>query len=155
VKGFFRSTFLFLVFASGMAAGGTGVHLWRNGPAAAPAADDLPPRRLEATIVLPVVDNNGRPLDAPWQAALELLTKEFGGATLGPAQEGCWRDGQGKLRREPVRPVVVSFERGRLGRFREVLDEVGRKLGQEAVYARFEEPRVEVRKPDAAAPVGK
>ena len=71
MKGFFRSTFLFLVFASGVAAGGTGVHLWRGGPAASPAADDLPPRRLEATIFLPVVDNNGRPLDAPWQAALE------------------------------------------------------------------------------------
>jgi hypothetical protein len=147
VKGFFRSILRFIVVTTGAAAGGTGVLLWRGAMAPGPAADDLPPRRLEATILLPTVDNNNRPMDAQWQAALELLTKEFGGATLGPAQEGCWRDGQGKLRREPVRPVIVSFERGKLGRFREVLDEVGKKLGQEAVYARFEEPRVELRKP--------
>ena len=145
MKGFFRSVLLFIVFVTGAAAGGTGVHLWRGATAPGPAADDLPPRRLEATVLLPSVDNYGRPLDAQWQAALELLTKEFGGATLGPPQEGCWRDAQGKLRREPVRPVTVTFERGKLGRFREVLDEVGKKLGQEAVYARFEEPRVELR----------
>jgi hypothetical protein len=120
------------------------VRLW---PAPAPAAEspDLPPRRLEATIYLPTVDNQGRPLGAEWDDALALLTAEFDGATVGPPLEGCWQDGGGRLRREPVRPVTVSFGRDRLARFRAAADAVGRRLGQEAVYARYEEPRVELR----------
>ncbi len=107
----------------------------------------LPPRRVEATAYLPLVDNDDHPFpERTWQEVLGLMADEFGGATLGAPQEGCWRDAAGRLRREPVRPLVVSFEPGQLDRFRRTLDAAGHLLGQEAVYVRFEEPRVELRR---------
>src|SRR5262249_507374 len=74
--------------------------------------------------------------------AVHLLVKEYDGATLGPEVEGCWHSRDGKLRCEPIRLLVVSFEVERLPAFRETLKEVGQLLGHEAIYVRFEEPRV-------------
>jgi hypothetical protein len=129
-------------FAVGALTGALAVRAWH----VSPRADGLPPRRTEATVFLPLVDNQDRPVtEERWQEVLGLFAADFGGATLGPELEGCWLDGDGRLRREPVRPVVVSFEPGQLARFRRTLDAVGRRLGQEAVYTRFEEPRVELR----------
>lgn len=103
------------------------------------------PRRWEATVFLPLADNQGRPFDeAEWQDALERLIGAFGGATLGQPQEGCWRDASGRVCREWVRPVVVSFASARLHEFRGAVQVVGERLGQEAIYVRFEEPRVEL-----------
>jgi hypothetical protein len=109
--------------------------------------EGLPARRYEATVLLPLVDNDKKPFSpATWQEMLRLFAKEFGGATLGPEQEGCWLDQAGELRREPVRPLVISFEPQLLGRFRTTLDKAGRRLGQEEVYVRFETPHIEVRR---------
>jgi hypothetical protein len=128
------------LFAAGAGLGGAGVHLWHEH-----RGQQLPPRRLEATVYLPRHADDGKPFpDGLWDEALSLLVKEFGGATLGPETEGCWLGADGNVRRERVRPVVVSFEPDRLPAFRRTLNEVGRVLGQEAMYVRFEEPRVEV-----------
>jgi hypothetical protein len=139
-----------VLFGLGAVTGGSAVHTWGRPAATA----ELPPRRLEATIILPLTGHVDRPFtEAEWQGAVDLLVAEFGGATLGAPQEGCWRDAQGRLQREPVRPVIVSFGPERLADFRRTIDEVGRRLGQEAIYARFEEPRVELRPvPPAGSP---
>jgi hypothetical protein len=127
-------------FLVGMIVGGTLVFL--NGGY---RRDAPPPRRLEATIYLPTRGNSQKPFsEKDWHSALQLLVVEFGGATLGTPVEGYWQDSQGQLQREPVRPVIVSFEREKLARFRKVVQDVGRKLGQETIYTRFEEPRVEL-----------
>lgn len=108
-------------------------------------ARDVPARRLEATVYLPMTDNHGRNVsDAVWDEALGLLVKDLGGATVGPPLDGYWRDDEGRLCREPVRPVIVSFEPSRLAQFRQTLKEVGRRLGQQVLYTRFEQPRVEL-----------
>ncbi len=126
------------MFVLGLLAGGLGVQMWH-------LRGNLPQRHLEATVFVPLVDNGDRPLSPEkWQEAVEPLLTRFGGATLGAPVEGCWSDQHGTLRREPVRPVVVSFTAGRMGEFRRVLHEVGRRLGQEAMYVRFEEPFVEL-----------
>jgi hypothetical protein len=131
------------LFALGAAAGGLVVFL--HGGPSSPGDDALPPRRLEATVYLPTAPNPGHPFtQRDWDDALDLLVSEMGGATLGPPLEGCWRGADGKPQREPVRPVVVSFEPGRLEQLRRVLRRVGKKLGQEAVYVRLEDPRVEM-----------
>lgn len=137
-----RASLWFLLLLAGAVAGGVAVHAWqRPSP-----SDELPTRRLEAAIFLPLRGNPGHPFEqAEWDAAVNLIVAEFGGATLGAQQEGCWRDANGRLLREAVRPVTVSFEYARLADFRRVVDEMGRRLGQEAVYVRFEEPRVELR----------
>lgn len=124
--------------------------------AVAEAADNRPAARsLEATVYLPLADNAGRPFAyGTWQAALAVLVQPFGGATLGTPQEGCWLDARGRVLREQVRPVVVSFPPGRLDEFRGAVRTVGRHLGQEAMYVRFEEPRVELIPGDANHPGG-
>jgi hypothetical protein len=54
--------------------------------------------------------------------------------------------------REQVRPVIVSFAPGRLDEFRHAVHNVGQRLGQEAMYVRFEEPRVQLIPVGAASP---
>lgn len=132
------------LFLLGVAVGAVAVH-WHAPPLALPAPSVTPPRRLEATVFLPVEGNTRQPFSSQeWNVALELLVTEFGGATIGAPVEGFWRDKDGKLQREPVRPVIISFEPDRLDRFRRTVHEVGRRLGQETIYIRFEEPRVEL-----------
>lgn len=119
---------------------------WLAGARWGGPGDAQPGRRWEATIFLPLNDNQQRPFPAQeWDQAVSRLVREFGGATLGTPQEGCYHNRKGELQREPVRPVIVSFGPGELERFRMVADEVGRQLGQEALYVRFEQPRVELR----------
>jgi hypothetical protein len=124
-------------------------------PAPSPAADDAPaPRRWEATVYLPLADNQGQPFgETEWQQALGNFVAPFGGATLGQSLEGCWLDERGRLCREWVRPVVISFVPERLAEFRAAVHGIGKHLGQEAVYVRFEEPRVALIRP-GAAPLG-
>ncbi len=132
-----------LWFGLGLAVGVAATLAWHIYQVGRPGG--LPPRRYEATVFLPLVDNAGRPVpEQRWQEALGLLVTELGGATLGSPVEGCWRDADGTIRREPVRPVVVSFEHDRLASFRRTLQRVGRRLGQQVLYTRFSEPRVEL-----------
>ncbi len=131
--------FGFCLLAIGAIAGGMFV-----GYQAKPSHANLS-HRLEATIHLPTRGNPDHPFtERQWDDAVALLAKEFGGATLGAECEGCWIDGQGLMQREPVRLVIISFEAGRLGRFREVVRETGRRLGQEALYIRYEEPGIDI-----------
>src|SRR5262245_12341438 len=69
-------------------------------PAAAPreATEGPPPRRLEATVYVPLCDNQGQPFgEGEWKTALAALVSRFRGATLGPPQEGCWLAADGRL----------------------------------------------------------
>jgi hypothetical protein len=119
-----------------------------DGPSRRPAEEVSArpaPRRWEATVYLPLADNGGQSFaEAAWHEALGVLVAPFGGATLGEPQEGCWVDARGRLCRERVRPVVISFAPGRAEEFRRTVHDVGRLMGQEAMYVRFEEPRVEL-----------
>lgn len=140
-----------LGFGLGLAVGVAVTYAWHLQQASRPGG--LPPRRYEATVFLPLVDNEGRKVpEEQWQEALGMLVTELGGATLGAPVEGCWRDADGTVRREPVRPVVVSFEQDRLASFRRTLQRVGRRLGQQVLYTRFSEPHIELTPvaPDAA-----
>ncbi len=137
------TVFGLVLFAAGVAAGAGAVVGWQR--LHSPPAADLPPKRYEATIYLPVVDNDGRRIDEEkWRQAVGGLVADFGGATLGAEQEGWWVDDRRQVHREPVRLVVISFERQRLGEFRAGLRELGRRLGQEELYVRLEEPHIEL-----------
>lgn len=112
---------------------------------AAATAGRPAPRRWEATVHVPLADNRGEPFsEVVWQAALDVLAGPFGGATLSTPQEGYWLDAGGRVCREPVRPVVITFLPERLDEFRRAVRAAGLRLGQEAMYVRFEEPRVEL-----------
>ncbi len=100
---------------------------------------------VEATVYLPLADNAGRSFPAAtWDQALAGLVTPFGGATLGEPQEGCWVDDGGRLVRERVRPVVISFRPDELDRLRGAVRQLRRELAQEAVYVRLGETRVEL-----------
>ena len=146
MAGLRRGVIALVLFLAGAAAGGVGVLAWEHGPRLLhrPPAAGEPPRRWEATLYLPAAANDGHRFSAEaWQGAVAVLVDRFGGATLAGEQEGWWLDRDRHLRREPVRPVVVSFERQRLGEFRDLVREVGRRLGQDEMYVRLDEPRVE------------
>lgn len=103
------------------------------------------PRSWEATVYLPLADNQGSPFtEEHWHEALEILVRRFGGATLGDPREGCWFDASRRMQRERNRPVVVTFASHRLEEFRQAIHEVGQFLGQEAMYVRFDEARVDL-----------
>jgi hypothetical protein len=104
-----------------------------------PAADV--PRRLEATVYLPRHDNSGRLFEDKFDQAVNLFVANFGGATLTDYAEGRSLHDK-EVRVESIRFLVVSFEPGRLARFREVLNAAGQLLGQKEMYVRFDEPRV-------------
>jgi hypothetical protein len=132
-----------LLLAAGIALGASAVHLW---PGGRPTADTegLPARMLEATVYLPLRDNQGHEFPpGEWQAAIDGLVKHMGGATLGDKRQGFWLT-DGTVQREPVQLLTVSLERRRLGAFRQAVEELGRRLGQKSVYVRWEEPRVEL-----------
>lgn len=58
----------------------------------------------EARIIFPV----SRSL-APFQAAIHLLVRNFGGATITPG-EGHWTNPNGQVEDEPIRVVDVAYE---------------------------------------------
>jgi hypothetical protein len=130
---------VFAVFVVGTVVGAVTVLGWQTVTRSAPSPS------WQATLFLPTVDNAGRRFtDEEWRSALMLLTREFGGLTIGPEHDGWWQDAQEQLHREPVRVVLVSFDRDRLPVFRRIIREVGQRLGQEAIYFRLEEAHVEV-----------
>jgi hypothetical protein len=135
--------------AVGFVLGGSALVGWDRAPrlGADPPAkvEEPPPRSWEASVYLPLTNNQGKRFaEADLQAALTLVVRRFGGATFAEEWEGYWLNDQQRLQREPVRRLIVSFDRSRLGEFRQVLRAVGRRLGQQAVYFRLEEPRVEL-----------
>jgi hypothetical protein len=128
------------LFVAGLLLGGLAVFFWMR-----PSEEGLPPRRWEATVYLPLADNDGKPFtEQDWNDAVGILVAECGGATLGFRREGVWVDDHKHARREEVRAVIVSFPRDRLDSFRRALLDAGRRLGQEAMYVRLEEPRIEI-----------
>ena len=135
---------------AGMAVGGLAVYSWQQlhlatTPAPQIAAEVTPRRCWEATLFLPTSDNQGKPFpEEVWQNALGILIARFGGATAGERRDGYWLDDREHIQREVVRPVVVSFDLGRLEEFRQAVREVGQRLGQEAMYVRFQESQVEL-----------
>jgi hypothetical protein len=127
----------------GAALGAVGTLFWQHWQPPEPA-EDAPARSWEATVYLPIKDNAGKPFPPHvWDKAVGVLVRRFGGATLGPKRQGLWLTNDRNIQSEPVRLVTVSFDRGRLGQFREAVREVGNRLGQETVYIRLEEPRIE------------
>jgi hypothetical protein len=145
-----RGLLTIAVFVTGVVVGGSAALTWTSWqqlttPPPPVAGKEDSTRVWEATVFVPVVDSEGQRFNEPdWQRALDILVADFGGATLGNEQEGWWLDARKQIHREAVRPVTISFARSRLEEFRTSVREVGRRLRQESMYVRLEEPRVEV-----------
>lgn len=128
-----------LLTGAGFVLGGSTVYTWQRSH-----ETNAPEECWEATVYLPLTDNRGsRFSDEEFQSALAVLVQGMGGATVIEEREGYWRDG-GKICREPLRPVLVSFACEQLATFRETIRQVGRKLGQDVIYYRLEKLHVEL-----------
>src|SRR3954469_23883807 len=93
-----------LLLSIGFVLGGLGLAAWQ--------ARQGPEHCWEATVYLPLAGNDGRPFaDAELPAAVGRRAADFGGATAGAPREGYGLDDRGQVRREPVRPVVITFAR--------------------------------------------
>jgi hypothetical protein len=131
-------------FLTGIAVGAAGVWWWMPAASEAPSSPK-PSRSWEATVYLPLNDNQGKPFARDrWAAAVAVLVRRFGGATLGSRRQGLWLNARQRIQMEPIRLCTISFDRPRLDEFRQAMREVGRRLGQESMYVRLEEPRIEV-----------
>jgi hypothetical protein len=140
----------------GAVLGAGGVLVYECCQATAGPPEDLPSRSWEATVYLPVNDNEGKPYPPEqWDQAVGVLVRRFQGATVGPTRRGFWLGSGQRIQSEPVRLVVVGFDHRRLDDFRTAIREVGRRLGQDSIYVRLEEPRIElITVPKAEAPKG-
>jgi hypothetical protein len=128
-----------LLFVLGFVAGGMALFCWQHFLVPTPTAT------YQATLFVPLVNPEGREFsDQEWETAFRPFTEEFGGATFADKHEGWWHDPQRRLHREPVRVVIISFGRDRLPTFRRAVRELGRRLGQEAMYFRLEEVQIEI-----------
>lgn len=132
---------LVLFTGGGFLLGGSTVYTWERSRQVATEPEVC----WEATVYLPMVDNDGRRFTSEeFQVALHVLVNGIGGATLIEEREGYWLDSGKNLCREPVRPVLVSFTYGQLDAFRTTVREVGRRLGQAVIYYRLEKLHVEM-----------
>lgn len=145
MKQFHPVVYFLGILLVGMAIGGLTVHaLVKPTAPATPSEVNLPPVQWEATLYLPLQDNQGQPFPKEVRdRALDILIRKFGGATLGPERQGCWLDPKNQIQREPIQLVTISFPEAQLEEFRAAVKEMGQVLRQQEVYIRFEKPRIE------------
>lgn len=98
----------------------------------------------EASIILPLRDNNGARVDAAHLALQRELAESFGGFTYAPVN-GAWLD-SGRLYRDRSREyrVAADWNDGLRQRLRLLAESAGRKARQLAVYVRDDRGAVSI-----------
>src|SRR2546426_4364383 len=94
---------------------------------------------------LPLMDNNGQPIDSEVIVDLqrELLAK-FGGFTIHPTSQGRWQSRGGRVYQEEVVVYEVAVPEDRVSLLREVVSHLGKRLGQLAMYFDAPPPSVDI-----------
>ena len=94
---------------------------------------------------LPLVDNNGQPIDPEVIVDLqrELLAK-FGGFTIHPTSQGRWQSREGRVYQEEVVVYEVAVLQEKIPALREAISRFGRRLGQLAMYFDAPPPSVDI-----------
>ncbi len=88
----------------------------------------------EASFILPLANNEGRPVRAAHAAVERELASTFGGFSFRPIT-GAWREG-GKLYRDKSREYIVAADwtPALKAKLRLIAEGAGRKAGQLAIY---------------------
>jgi hypothetical protein len=88
------------------------------------------------TTIIPRRRNDGSPVSRKeTNAILAGLRVQFGGLTVDGEVEGQWVDeADGKVYRDRSLKVTVACDRERLQEAEEAVREIGRRLGQKAMY---------------------
>ncbi len=101
----------------------------------------LSPCRFNA----PLTDNEGQPIDP--QVIVDLhreLLGRFGGFTIHPTSEGRWQSREGRVYQEEVLVYEVAIPKDKVASLRDIVSELGQRLGQLAMYFDAPAPSVEI-----------
>ena len=88
---------------------------------------------MKFTTLLPLADNDGKDLTTAVEAIVQGLAFQFGGCSTEGTVDGRWIDDGVQYRDQSVRVSVVC-ENSRLEEARQRVIEIGRELGQLAMY---------------------
>jgi hypothetical protein len=107
----------------------------------------------------PLTDNEGQPIDPGVIVELHReLLGEFEGFTIHPTSQGRWQSRAGRLYQEEVVVYEVAVPKAKVGRLRDVVCRLGRRLGQLAMYFNAPSPSAEIINlsgpPEAVIPTG-
>lgn len=94
---------------------------------------------------LPLTDNTGQPI-AP-EVVVDLqreLLDLFGGFTIHPTSQGRWQSREGKVYQDEVLVYEVAVPKDKIPLLREAVCQLGRRLGQLAMYFDAPPPSVDI-----------
>lgn len=91
--------------------------------------------QIKCILLIPLAQSDGTPVrPAELRGILQRFLDQFGGYTIAGEVEGGWRSPDGTEYRERNTQVWVAVERREIGRLRRLVRDLGRQLGQEAMY---------------------
>src|SRR5437016_4316832 len=101
--------------------------------------------RLKCIVLIPLARNDGTAVKARELGdILNKFLETFGGYTVAGEVEGGWRSPAGKKYQERNTQVWVVIERHQLPALRRLVVQIGRQLGQEAMYLEVSKGNVEI-----------
>ncbi len=102
---------------------------------------------------VPLTDNEGQPIDP--QVLVDLHRKvlaESGGFTIHPTSQGRWQSRAGRTYQEEVVVYEVAVPQKKVALLRDAVYQLGKRLGQLAMYFDAPPPSVEIL--DLSGPTG-
>ena len=101
--------------------------------------------RIKCVVLIPLARNDGAAVtSAEMRDILRQFLAEFGGYTVAGEVEGGWKSPSGEEYFDRNTQVWVAIERRQLSVLRELVTQIGRRLGQEAMYLEVSGGNVEI-----------
>ncbi len=99
---------------------------------------------IKCVVLIPLRRNDGSAVSrGEMRGILNRFLREFGGFTVAGEVVGGWRSPEGVEYRDRNTQVWVIVESSQLPTLRETVREIGRQLGQEAMYLEVSEAKVD------------
>ncbi len=100
---------------------------------------------LKCIMLIPLARNDGSPVEeSELRGILNRLLTEFGGYTVAGEVEGGWRSPSGHEYHDRNTQIWVVIEELQLSDLRKLVLDIGRQLGQEAMYLEVSTGSVEI-----------
>lgn len=100
---------------------------------------------MKFAVLIPMSRNDGSAVTgSEWFGILEKFLVAFGGYTIEGETEGRWKADDGTIYDDRCKRLMVVAEESRKAEFLTIVKDVGRQLGQLAMFTEFSEPNVEI-----------
>lgn len=101
--------------------------------------------KIKCVVLLPLVRNDRSPVTpVELKGILHEFLDEFGGYTVAGEVEGGWRSPEGIEYRDRNTQVWLAIEQRAISKLRRMLIDIGRRLGQEAMYLEVTGAKVDI-----------